>query len=298
MFRGWVVDCSVRLDAGAIARAQAAGAGGFVRYLWPDAWGPKGITVDEYELYKAARAPLAVVWESSAGRASEGYAAGVADAHTAGGLANAIGWPTDRPIYYADDQDTPWADAAGYYSGIANAGVLRPRGGIYAGVPNIVAALDAGLCGWGWVAAASSWSHGETTDLAALWQQVGEPLGDLGFGYDANIITLADWGQHPAPAPTPPPLSKGAAMLELTTAAGQTFLFWTDAGHLYYRGFDAGTPGAIVTLSDAASITDPLLVGGDTAYGPVVYGASNDGRTLRARVSPTPPHWGMIAEIV
>lgn len=228
MSLGYVIDCSVRLDAELVRLTREAGYRGVVRYLYD---GPKGLTRDEAKTILAGDLELAVVYESSADRARDGYPAGVADAHTANGLANAIPeLGLDRPIYYACDFDARWDEVAPYFTGVAEAGVRR-LARTYAGIPIITSAIAAGVSTGGWVAAASSWSHGQTTDLAALWQRVGAVLGPLPFDYDENAVTLPDWGQTPIVSPQPAQ-PRGDEMLYRTVDGGVTTYYRDASGIL------------------------------------------------------------------
>src|SRR5664280_3626567 len=70
------------------------------RYLFPPT---KGITMIEATAIRAAGLGLVLIYESYAGRALEGQAAGVADGKTALAWARSIGFPDSRPLYFAVD---------------------------------------------------------------------------------------------------------------------------------------------------------------------------------------------------
>lgn len=68
--------------------------------------GGKEITVGEANQIRARGIGLVLVYEQYAERPREGRAAGQADARTAVAQARSVGFPDDRPIYFAVDWDT------------------------------------------------------------------------------------------------------------------------------------------------------------------------------------------------
>jgi hypothetical protein len=81
-------------------KVKALGYGAVARYLFAST---KGITKAEAIAIRAAGLGLVVVYESYARRAIEGWAVGVADGKTALALARNIGFPENRPLYFAVD---------------------------------------------------------------------------------------------------------------------------------------------------------------------------------------------------
>lgn len=294
MIVGLVLDCSVRLDTAACEAARDVGYLGAIRYLYPDASAPKTLTRLEASVIRASGLALGLVWETTAGRALDGYQAGRDDAAAALELADELGPPAaGAGIYFACDTDTDWPDVEPYYSGIADERIPR-RAGAYGGVPVVVGALDAGYTTLSWVSAASSWDHGQTTDRADLWQQVATAP-PLPFDADTDVVLSGDPGLVPALFPPAAPSQIGATMLELTID-GTAYLFWNQAGTIYYRSIRGGVPLTPVVLSTQGSPQNPLMVGQATAYGPVVYAASNDGRTVQ--ITQVPGQWGLHAVVV
>lgn len=179
------------------AAVAAAGYVGAMRYLcYPDPG--KQLTKPELDALHAAGIAVGVVWETTANRSGQGRAAGQADAVEANRQADALGFPADRPIFYAVDFDTSADVVRPYFAGAADV-AGRPVGvyGSYRVVEGL--GLD-----WSWQCAA--WSgNGEGSGgsiqgrrlsrRARLFQRVGYVLGDT---CDVNDVLAPDWGGwHP-----------------------------------------------------------------------------------------------------
>ncbi len=200
-----VVDYSwARPNPAAIA---AAGYIGAVRYLATDDPANAGKILRQPELaaLHAAGLAVAVVWETTANRAGEGYAPGAGDAQAADRMADTLGWPADRPIYYAVDFQASPGQVDAYFQGVASA--ARRPWGVY-GHYGIIEAY-AGRTRYLWQCAAWSGQGAGTggsidgrrlSAHAVLYQRVGYVLGDT---CDANDVLAPDWGGwHPNLTPT------------------------------------------------------------------------------------------------
>ena len=193
-----VVDYSWgRVGGNNASHAQAVAAAGYVgamRYLCYPGAGIKQLRADEVAALHANGLAVGVVWETTASRAGDGFAAGQADAQEANRQADAIGFPADRPIYYAVDFDTSADVVRPYFDGARAAGG-RPVG-VY-GSFRVVEGLD---LDWVWQCAA--WSYGKRSGKARLFQKVGYVLGQT---CDENDVLADDWGgwhpDHPTPTP-------------------------------------------------------------------------------------------------
>lgn len=190
-----VLDCSYSYP-GAQAIADY-GAAGTIRYLsWQSSknWHP-----DQIQSHQDQGLAVGAVWETTASRANAGWQAGNDDAGHANDQADALGWPADRPLYYAVDSDS-WAWAVRpYFEGAVSRG-RRPVG-IYAQYDIIESLVGGGLLQWGWQTAAwsgnGSGSGGSIqgrrlSQHACLFQRVGYVLNQT---CDANDILKPDWGQ-------------------------------------------------------------------------------------------------------
>lgn len=163
---------------------------GVARYLGAGAG--KLLTKPEMDEYLAAGLAVAVVWETSAHRMDGGFPAGAQDAHEANAQADALGWPADRPIFFANDQNAATQAHVDYMRG-AKGTSARPVG-VYGNAALIDACWLLGI-GYGWHV--STW--GPRTGHACLSQEANWPSPVAGT--DLNVALRADWGQHPFAAP-------------------------------------------------------------------------------------------------
>lgn len=183
-----------------VAQIKATGAKWVARYLSTDS--SKNLTPAEVREYAAAGIGTVVVWETTAGRATAGYAAGVADARAAQAQRQTDGLPAAMPIHFAVDEDTSWASVAPYLAGAASV-VGKPLTGVYGGFAVVEGAHAAGYRFlWQTVA----WSGGRWSRWATI-RQTGGTL--LGGAADVDYAQAADFGEFPrpttAPATTPTP---------------------------------------------------------------------------------------------
>lgn len=194
------VDASHRLSGAAV---KAAGYAFAVRYLSvPGSW--KAIDKAEVDDLVANDVKVVLVFETTAGRAGEGKAAGVADATSATAQQKALGIPADRPIYYAVDYDAEPAVVEAYFEGLNS--VPGTDDG-YGSARVIKHLLDDKLVHLGWQTVA--WSHGELEPRRAMFQRLGTVYVG-GVACDVDEAFVDDYGQHPAPRPaaTVPPNTK------------------------------------------------------------------------------------------
>lgn len=168
---------------------------GVVRYFSKD--DTKDLHASEVPAYRAAGVLLATVYETTAGRATAGYAAGVADAHDAEAQRKQAGLGADHVHHFAVDKDVPWSAVDLYFKGVISVlGVART--GAYGGFRIIEGAYALGIRHlWQTLA----WSHGQVSRHATLYQSGGTVLNGSA---DVNHVLAADWGQTPRPTVTPP----------------------------------------------------------------------------------------------
>lgn len=182
---GHVVDYSfARPDPAAL---KAAGFETVVRYISRRA-GAKGVsrkdlTKAEAKRLHAAGLGILLVWETTASRAGEGKAAGVADAKAAEAQAAALGYPADLPIFYAVDSDMTAAQVRPYFAGVKSVS-KRPVDGSYGGVK----IADAALTDYVWQTQA--WSGGRVSTKAHMLQLIHPTLKVKGAatGWDQNEL--------------------------------------------------------------------------------------------------------------
>lgn len=181
---------------GAVA-IKRAGYDGAVRYIgFPDRG--KCTTRAEYEDFSRNGLGMALVFEESAGNWRGGRTQGAVDGRRGRDHANAIGWPADRPIYMAIDQDVvqtgEFATMLEYLRGANQTLGGVQATGVYGEADVIDRARDAGVASRFWQTAA--WSRGRRT-TAHLFQRVGTVYVG-GIACDINDILSVDWGQHNA----------------------------------------------------------------------------------------------------
>lgn len=159
------------------------------RYLSHDA--SKDLSRPEAIRLSRAGIDLVVVWETTANRAGQGFAAGQVDAQSAWQAAKALGMPDHRPIYFAVDFDANGPEVAAYFQGVASyLGVSRT--GVYAGVRPVSYLFSRGLIAWAWQTYA--WSGGQWNKRAQLRQvHNGHTVG--GVDADDDVAVAADFGQ-------------------------------------------------------------------------------------------------------
>ncbi|HZZ44612.1 MAG TPA: glycoside hydrolase domain-containing protein [Tepidisphaeraceae bacterium] len=161
-----------------------------VRYVSPPG-NAKNITSSESQSLQAAGVDIILVFESTANRMLDGYAAGVADANTAVSGATAAGAPQDFFCYFACDFDAQPSDQTAinaYLNGAASVlGVNRV--GFYGGYGPLKRVLDSGTATKGWQT--SSWSNGNIDPRISLFQNnnVAAAISgcDLDYGYGTNL---------------------------------------------------------------------------------------------------------------
>jgi len=99
------------------------GANGVMRYLGTDS---RCITVTERNSLQGAGLGIGLIWETTASRPLDGWNAGVNDAHSANREADAIGAPSNCPIFYAVDFQPTSSQLTGpiaaYFSGVLSVG--------------------------------------------------------------------------------------------------------------------------------------------------------------------------------
>lgn len=163
----------------------------------------KNITLSEAKAHTAAGIDTFLVFETTSGRATAGFAAGQHDARSALSQAAAAGAPSGIAIYFAVDFDASWQSVASYFKGVASVLGVR-RTGAYGGIRVIEGLFNAGLITFGWQTLA--WSGGRWSSRAQVHQESIE-RSFLGLNCDYNHAfapDFAQWrvGQKPHAAPT------------------------------------------------------------------------------------------------
>lgn len=192
-----LLDASGRLSGAAV---EAAGYAGVIRYLPLGTW--KSVSKAEVDDMLAHGRTVNLVFETTANRAAQGRAAGVADAQRAIADQASLGFdPDEFPVYYAVDYDTgnP-AEVDAYFQGVAS---VHGIDGDYGEAAVVHYLAGHKLVSFGWQAAA--WSHGARAAEAVLFQRIGTAVVG-GVQCDVNEVLADNYGQYPAPTQhTPDP---------------------------------------------------------------------------------------------
>ncbi len=202
----WVVDyANEHPDLDALGRS---GCLGIARYLGvaganqPDSTS-KNITNAEVDYCRTHNWSLVLVYEDdggvNGGGPAQGFVRGARDGQVGNEQADSIGFPDNRPIYWAVDTDQLSSDTViSYFQGVASVS-KRPMGGY--GQPQLMDQLWAhGLIKWMWATAA--WSGGYRSPNADLFQKAWYDYSG-GGAYDENDIKMADFGQWNPGGTTP-----------------------------------------------------------------------------------------------
>lgn len=177
------------------AQVKAAGYSFVMRYLASNAG--KRITAAQVADYRNNGLGIGLVFEDYANPAQNNPSqpakvCGVIDAGIALSQANALGFPSDRPIYFAVDYDAPesaqpWIDD--YLRGVASV-IGANRVGVYGGFYIVKRCMENGTAKWGWQTVA--WSGGQLYSGAHLYQNGNSALNG---GADVNEAKKTDFGQ-------------------------------------------------------------------------------------------------------
>ncbi|HYV35072.1 MAG TPA: glycoside hydrolase domain-containing protein [Gemmataceae bacterium] len=213
------VDYSV--DRPSPSALKAAGYDFVVRYVSP-AGNAKNITPSEAQALQSAGIDIILVFESTANRMLDGFAAGVADANTAVTVATAAGAPQGFFCYFACDFDASQSDQApinAYLDGAASALGSVSRVGFYGGYGPVKNVLDAGKATKGWQTAA--WSGGIRDSRISLFQHAGA-VSIAGGSCDIDDGYASDLGQWSTSLVGTPGLNVSASSLTLPTTTQGT----------------------------------------------------------------------------
>jgi hypothetical protein len=235
------------------AAIVAGGYAGVLRYLSTD--GSKNLTPGERDGLLAAGLSIGLVWETTATRASQGYAAGQHDAQMAEAQADALGYPAGCPIFYAVDYDAAPAAVVPYFQGVQ--GLARRPVGVY-GSANVIEAVPAA---WKWQTVA--WSRGRVSPQAHLYQtlqaslpgcdlnQVRSPVplwshasGSSG-GIVAGAVNIPNAPNFPTSTTTPAPApQEDDDMKAFIKVKGNDAVYVTDG----LQAWHVADPGALADL--------------------------------------------------
>lgn len=191
------------------AALAAAGKKFVIRYLYADGQGGKGLDKDELVDYAAHGIDVAVVYESTAQRALDGFAAGVADAQASLSQLAALGLPSDMPVFFAVDFDITDAQkpvVAQYLQGAKT--IMGDAVGDYGGFWLVKYMAENNVTKWHMQTYA--WSGGQWHPAAQLQQYLNGQ--NINGAVDLDRAMVDNYGQAskfggttPQPTPTPAP---------------------------------------------------------------------------------------------
>ncbi|GAA3877680.1 hypothetical protein GCM10022243_48030 [Saccharothrix violaceirubra] len=266
-----VLDYSAGIPGG--AAIKAAGYAGAVRYIGLPGY-TKSTTRSELDDFTAHGLGMALVFEHLASDWRGGYLAGSENYRRARQHATAIGFPADRPIYMAVDQDVvtnaEFGVALAYIRGARDAAGGDPGlVGVY-GEYDVCAAVAAWrgptgdrLCDWYWQCRAWSGTPVRLLDARHLYQRVGTVTVG-GVDCDINDVLQDDWGQHLEDSvgvnDSLGEVTVGGNTFSLTLAKAVKELYLG----AYEGGGDAGRLPAYIAANTAAAAWDTPL---DNRYG-------------------------------
>jgi Rv2525c-like, glycoside hydrolase-like domain len=180
---------------------KEAGFIGAVRYIGSPG-NIKCATAAELRDFLANGISMSLVFEQTAGQWRYGYSQGQRDAIAARAHASDIGYPLNRPIYFAIDQDVVTADEFKQVDAYADgwASVLgHDLCGPYGEYAVVARCWNRGFK-WTWQCRA--WSGSEYFAQRKLFQYYGSPYTPdgrnvvvNGIEVDTNEVNAADWGQ-------------------------------------------------------------------------------------------------------
>lgn len=257
---------------------KAQGYSFVARYLAAQGGG-KEITSGEAAQIRAHGLGLCLVYEQYAQRPKEGRAAGKADAATAVSQARSVGFPDDRPIYFAVDWDTTEGDQAAideYLRGAAEV-IGAGRVGVYGSFYVVERCAANGSAKWFWQTYA--WSGGQVSGHTHFLQyKNGQSVGgaDVDFN-ESKKDDFGAWGMGsttPAPAPTPAPaapqgtytVQKGDTLSGIASKFGTTYQYLAQINGIANPNIIF--PGQVLKVTASASPAKTYtVVRGDTLSG-------------------------------
>jgi len=220
------------------AALVAAGKTFAIRYLDYPGAGGKGLTAAELVDLRVHLLAVGLVFESTAGRARGGAAAGAADGHAAFAARAALGIPPGVAIFFAVDWDAQPADQPAIDAYLRAAGGAGAPGdvGVYGSADVLDRCHARGSAAHFWQTYA--WSHGRISSAAGVYQYRNtQTIRGALVDFDRSLVP--SWGQWPAPAPAP-----SSVPTYLVTIRGATPVYARPGGA---RVGTAWSMGAIAT---------------------------------------------------
>jgi hypothetical protein len=194
------IDCAKPLTANQAMSLAASGSAFAARYLVPERFAWKRLTLAEAEAITKAGLQLVSVFETSAARAAGGAAAGAIDGSEAYNEAQMIGQPEGSAIYFAVDYDAQPRDydAIARYITAASRQLTRYKIGVYGSYAVIEEIARRGAADHYWQTYA--WSKGKKSGHANIYQYQND-VRFSGISVDLNESYGCEgwWNLNPIP---------------------------------------------------------------------------------------------------
>jgi glycoside hydrolase-like protein len=261
-----------------VPKAAAVKAAGFdfvIRYTGTPGR-RKNITPGEYRDMTANGIGVALVFENRAGDALAGRAAGARNARGALDDARSFGWPDDRPIYMAVDQDiTTESQMRTVVEYLRGAGDVLgvDRVGVYGEADVVDRAQRDNVARWFWQTKA--WSRKRLSPHAHVVQQT-ETVRVDGVECDVNTTDRPDIGQHPRPQ-------------ENDVQPDERNALMTMHGAVFHGGGDAGPKSIIRRLDDIEATVGKIAAAPTPSPGGNPAPPPPNGQNPPNQGEPTPP---------
>jgi hypothetical protein len=167
----------------------------YVGYTSPVLPQTKILTLQEAQDLSSANISIVSNWEWTANRAQDGFNAGASDAFLADKLHQSLGGPSNKPIYFSVDYNSPGSDVVPYFQGLASAIGLH-RVGVYGPYACVKYLAQHSLASWFWQTYA--WSTDSTGTFWYTGNHIeqylnGVTVGDMVLDYDRSMVS--DFGQ-------------------------------------------------------------------------------------------------------
>lgn len=261
-----VIDCADTVPNP--VSVKAGGYSGMIRYA-STAGNPKNWTPAQVQADLAAGIASGSVFETTATRATQGSAAGRADAATHVAQARADGMPASHALclFAAVDEDVPWSAVSPYFAGYIPTVLVAGFGaGPYGSEEIIDGCAAAGLGATGYWQC-EAWSGSTISAHATLYQRSGKKSGGpiagvAGNSYDENVVltgslaTSGLWLPSLVP-PTPEPFPSPGKEIDMDV------LVRNDGDGRWYHVVGAGGPSKRWVPN--ATLANGLIFGGTAA---------------------------------
>jgi hypothetical protein len=187
----WGVDYSMGYDIATLTKYNAKFACRYIGFTSSSLPQDKILQFPEVEELSNAGISIVSNWEWTGNPNKEGMGIGIWTAQHAAQLHADLGGPSNKPIYFSIDYNSPGSDVAWYFQEIASI-IGLARVGAYGGYNCIKYLLDHNLITWAWQTYA--WSGTQLDSRVHIYQYLnGSHLDNMTLDYDNAL--RPDYGQ-------------------------------------------------------------------------------------------------------